>query len=314
MSSRPQGKALIVEDEEAWVDILAGQLRRAGYPFDCAPDPESAVSLLNSAPDDYGLVLLDAHFGQELHDLRPVLRVLQTLSELQFGGRVVVISGVYDEDELRHRLARFQPVISSYLRKADVTPERIRAAIHSATAQTQVGPAPMETLDRDLVEDWRLYKSGRRDATGKWFEDFVARFLNQSPYLHPEGERRRRTRTGEIDLVVRTTPTHGTLFQRIGDTLLVECKDREDKADKDAILSLERKLSNALCPFGLLFSRAGVTGRTEQDSAEEAIRQAYDNGHYILVFTDADIDAVFGQQVALYTLLETKWAALRFRI
>ncbi len=86
-----QARALIVEDSEAWQQILTELLEDAGLAVDVASDFEQAVALLRAKP--HRLAVIDLSLAGRDHRNREGLQVLSTLQRLDPTCRAVMLTG-----------------------------------------------------------------------------------------------------------------------------------------------------------------------------------------------------------------------------
>jgi predicted helicase len=108
--------------------------------------------------------------------------------------------------------------------------------------------------------------------------------------------------TGEIDVAFTVKQINGTLFENLGDMLLVECKNWSVKVDKKEITDFIAKLSRVRANVGILFSRGEIT-----TNAKDEIRAEWrQTGRIIIVITSVDLDKIIlGEN--LYDLLERRF-------
>jgi len=134
---------------------------------------------------------------------------------------------------------------------------------------------------------------------GKIFEDLAIQLFD-SPYL--KFYERNVYNTGEIDVAFTVKQINGTLFENLGDMLLVECKNWSVKVDKKEITDFIAKLSRVRANVGILFSRGEIT-----TNAKDEIRAEWrQTGRIIIVITSVDLDKIIlGEN--LYDLLERRF-------
>lgn len=123
-------------------------------------------------------------------------------------------------------------------------------------------------------------------------------------------DRKLRTVTGEIDLVVENS-SHQPAVNCHSRYFLVECKNWDETVGAKALRDFAGKLNSAKCNLGIIFARNGVSG-SENENAMGVINDAFkDDGTTIVVFTWRDLlDIREGK--SFYQILEQKIFNRRF--
>ncbi len=91
MSEAPRGRALVVEDEAAWQEILGEILEDMGLQVDRAADYQAALACLWSGP--YRAAVVDLSLNAGSHDNRDGLRVLDAVRRYSPGCVAVLLTG-----------------------------------------------------------------------------------------------------------------------------------------------------------------------------------------------------------------------------
>ncbi len=91
MSEAARGRALVVEDEAAWQDILTEILADMGLQVDRAADYQAGLACLWSGP--YRVAVVDLSLSAGSHDNRDGLRVLDAVRRYSPGCVAVLLTG-----------------------------------------------------------------------------------------------------------------------------------------------------------------------------------------------------------------------------
>jgi Holliday junction resolvase-like predicted endonuclease len=102
---------------------------------------------------------------------------------------------------------------------------------------------------------------------------------------------RKRTATGEIDLIIRNVNEH-PLFRSLGTHILVECKSSEEPVSKKEIVDFIDKVKSHRCRSGILVTPSRVSGKSGRDASGK-IKEAFDrNGTILMTFTLEDLERI----------------------
>ncbi len=117
---------LVVDDDQDISDIIAFNIKKAGFRVETAQDGVAAIGKIPVVKPD--LIILDL--------MLPMFSGLDVLEQLQAGAMaripVIVITGVYAQASLRERLARYPDVVE-FIEKP-VKADRLNAAVRKALA------------------------------------------------------------------------------------------------------------------------------------------------------------------------------------
>jgi hypothetical protein len=96
--------------------------------------------------------------------------------------------------------------------------------------------------------------------------------------------------------------------------VLVECKNWERRVGAPDIKKFAANVRAASCHSGIVATRTGITGRTDElTDARYTIRRHYHrDGIVIIVLAEDDVDRMIHGQVAVPDLLLSKYEAIRF--
>jgi DNA-binding NarL/FixJ family response regulator len=142
-------RALIVEDEPAWQQIVAEILIESGLEVDVANDVDSAIAVLRQAP--HRLAVVDLALGEGMAANKDGLQVLEAVRRQDPGCKTILLTG-YATVELAVRVLTEYGVLSC-LQKANFDRGEFRnlvsqalaiAPVHSAAADhgSMTGPLP----------------------------------------------------------------------------------------------------------------------------------------------------------------------------
>lgn len=123
----------------------------------------------------------------------------------------------------------------------------------------------------------------------------------------------RRTNTAEIDRIASIKAIPATFVQEWGSYLIIECKNWEIPVGSKEISRLGDNIDKAGCKVGVLFSKKGVTGRSNNDrDAVREIRSQYERyRRIIIVFSEKDLNEI-AEGKNFLTMMEKKYRDLRF--
>ncbi|RKX91687.1 MAG: hypothetical protein DRP84_11230 [Spirochaetes bacterium] len=136
----------------------------------------------------------------------------------------------------------------------------------------------------------------------------LAKKLLESPYLKII-DTKKRTSTGEIDIVFEVKKFEGTIFHNFSDILIVECKNWEMKVSANELRSFADKMRDTDTTVGIFFSRYGITGDSEfVRDAKGIIRDKWKTERkIIIVLTYNDLRNVIEKGMNFYKLLKEKY-------
>lgn len=98
----------------------------------------------------------------------------------------------------------------------------------------------------------------------------------------------RRTRTGEIDRIVRNNRLDHPFFVWIGEYFIIEAKNWRDSIAAREVRVLSTRMRESDCRLGILMTRKGLTS-----DAQEQVRAAYLRDKIVIVtFDDTDYDSI----------------------
>lgn len=124
----------------------------------------------------------------------------------------------------------------------------------------------------------------------------------------------KRTDTAEIDRIVSVKAIPGIFVQEWGSYLAIECKNWGKPAGSSIISRLGNNMDKAGCKVGVLFSKKGVTGKSngDKDAAREMRSQFERHKCIIIVFSQKGLEEI-AQGENLLTMMEQKCRELRFK-
>ena len=102
-----QGRILIADDEETFLNSMADLLRQAGYQCDCAPNAIVAAELLRNA--NYDLLIADIKMEGNFE-----LELIRDLPQLAEGMSVILVTGY---PSLKSAIQSLQLPVVAYLIK-----------------------------------------------------------------------------------------------------------------------------------------------------------------------------------------------------
>jgi len=163
--------------------------------------------------------------------------------------------------------------------------------------------ADLINLLKDITNDNEMSSREKGDKL-----EYLAKKLLESPYLKFINMKKR-TSTGEIDLVFEVKKFEGTLFQDFSDILIVECKNWNNKVGAKEIEAFAYKMKDTNTNVGIIFSRYGITGDPEfVRDAKGVIRDSWKRDKMIIiVLTYDDLRNVIEKGMNFYNLLKERY-------
>src|ERR1039457_3374791 len=135
---------------------------------------------------------------------------------------------------------------------------------------------------------WLLSKLGAGD--GKALERLAHYLLNCIPGFR--AKMRMRTPSTDYDVYCAVEGPTYAFRSDLGRYFICECKDWASPADVTAILKFSSVLRTRKCQFGIIFSRHGLTGPGNLESAKRELLKLNEHGVIILIITEADLKEV----------------------
>lgn len=145
----------------------------------------------------------------------------------------------------------------------------------------------------NLLEDFSEVLLGSIDG-------FIVRY-KRSWAMAPES-----LREHDYDLLIHNV---SSIFPELGNYILVECKDWNEKVGYDEIAKFLHKLHSRKCDTGIIIALNNVTHETFNPT----IKRAYDqDGITVIVLDFKDIEKVLKLKMNLASLLRRKYENARF--
>lgn len=137
----------------------------------------------------------------------------------------------------------------------------------------------------------RRLMQGLGDGTGKTLERLAAYLMSCMPGCRVK--RRERSSSTDYDLVCSIEGPDVDFRSDLGRYFVCECKDWNSPADFSAMAKFCRVLDSIKARFGILFSKAGMTGAGKSKDAErEQLKVFQDRGMVLLVVDEGLINRV----------------------
>lgn len=166
---------------------------------------------------------------------------------------------------------------------------------------------------QELLE--RIKQPSRSNIDGKELEHFASYMLGSIPGF--EIELRKQTKDYHFDGFIRNRGPRWDFRSDLGNYVLVECKDWEKPAGVDTISYFAHKLQLHDCRAGILFSKTGITGESENKKddprygALTLLKSYHHAGRIIMVLNENDFkEAAEGKN--LIQILQSKYEQVRF--
>ena len=147
------------------------------------------------------------------------------------------------------------------------------------------------------------------DGTGKHLERLAHYILESMPGCR--AYMRKRSQSTDYDVVCTLEGPNEDFRSELGRYFICECKDWSTPADFSAFAKFCYVLDSVKCRFGILFSKAGITGTSKAKNAERAqIKVFQDRGMVVIVISEKDLQEI-ASGANLITLLRSKYEAVR---
>lgn len=122
---------------------------------------------------------------------------------------------------------------------------------------------------------------------------------------------RMRSVSTDYDVVCAPEGIQYDFRSELGRYFLCESKDWKTPADVTVVTKFASVLRSAKCCFGMVFSKAGVTGRGKGTDAERELLKTYQSADIlIVVFSEADLNLV-ANGTSFLSLLRQKYEQIR---
>jgi ActR/RegA family two-component response regulator/Holliday junction resolvase-like predicted endonuclease len=290
-------RALIVEDDRRWLNILMRLFSEAGFEVWGVTNAFEARAQLRDRRFDVATIdlILDQFDFSESG-----LEVVDALKSVGDSTYILLISAWSRDTELRTNLKRWPSI--EFIPKSEFS----RTTVQQLLARAQQRPAadsPSEApADQNLPALWSHVLQDT-NVKGKLLEEFAACLLSTVPGFELV-ERNYRTASSEIDLVFAIRHAMGDMFSDWGSLLLVECRNRSKAVDAKAIRDFSRKIQNADARVGLILSPKGITGSGLRDATAEVRTFFIETKRRVLVLNDKDIEAHLEGRIGIVQLLD----------
>ncbi|MDQ1354721.1 MAG: hypothetical protein QG657_5030 [Acidobacteriota bacterium] len=150
---------------------------------------------------------------------------------------------------------------------------------------------------------------GEQKEKGKALEELVTYlFSAYKPYF--EVRTQVRSRTSALDLHLWFKPGDDPQLKKLGEEIIVECKNWRNPVGKPEINDLAGDMVSRKCKTGILISREGITGHGFKDAeGQRIIWFLSENNLIILVITFKDLESI-GKGKNLVDLIKDKYSEL----
>lgn len=121
-------------------------------------------------------------------------------------------------------------------------------------------------------------------------------------------------KTYENDLLVRNLfPTNHISAELLGRNFLVECKNWEEKVGSPVVGYFLYKMHLLHCPFGVIFSKKGITGGEDNKNANNLIARAFHNDNSLcIILSLKDIQNIAQEEFTFWQILIDKIKVAQF--
>lgn len=146
-------------------------------------------------------------------------------------------------------------------------------------------------------------------GTGQVMEQLAKYLLGAIPGCRALS--RQRSHSTDYDVVCVTEGVDLDFRSDLGRYFVCECKDWADPVNFSAFAKFCRVLDSVNCNFGIILSRAGITGEhRERDAELEQIKVYQDRGMVIIVIDEEDLRSI-AKGANLITILRRKYEKTR---
>lgn len=146
MTAKPSPRAIVIEDDSSWQQILSEILSDSGLTVDVADNLEDALKLLKAEP--HRLALVDLSLESSDHNNEDGLHVLEAIKRLDPGCQSILLTGFATVELAVSVLTEFGAF--SFLRKESFNRAQFRDLISQALVaapKSQVEPAELKPAD-----------------------------------------------------------------------------------------------------------------------------------------------------------------------
>jgi len=120
-----------------------------------------------------------------------------------------------------------------------------------------------------------------------------------------------RTRTGELDRIIRNENSGHPFLSGLGSHILIECKNWSKKVGSSHIRIFVDKMAEHRLTAGIMLTRNGITGNDSRDAKGRIVSKFQEDGTITIVLTKEDLERVIGCY-NLIRLLKEKAEDIRF--
>jgi hypothetical protein len=150
---------------------------------------------------------------------------------------------------------------------------------------------------------------GLGDGTGKTLEMLAQYLLSCMPGCRTR--RRARSESTDYDIVCTIEGPDLDFRSELGRYFVCECKDWAEPADFTTMAKFCRVLDSTKAKFGILFSRSGLSGYTQNTYAEREQLKVFQDRGIVIVVLDAGDLASIASGVNLISLLRDRYEQVR---
>ena len=161
----------------------------------------------------------------------------------------------------------------------------------------------------------RIDSAKTTDEKGKSLEDLAFYLLFLLPGCIPRKRMLAEKRIFESDIVVHNLSLSSNLTtDLLGRHFLIECKNKEDKANVADIGYFLYRMKLTHTNFGIIFSKGGISGMMRNEAGYELIRRAFhEDSSVCIVIDDEDFKMLeTGDETYFWVMLLRKIEELRF--
>ena len=126
---------------------------------------------------------------------------------------------------------------------------------------------------------------------GRALENLTEKLFNMIPGFRVAGMNVE-TEAEEIDLVVEINSNNMDILEILGTIFIVECKNRIEKVSSEQITSFKEKIKIKKLRGGVIISREGFTGQSQDKSAKRKIRDCIIEDIVILTLEKNDLEKI----------------------
>ena len=265
-----QHSVLIIDDEKNFTKIISKIItkERPNINIYTASEEEEILHKIENLY--YNIVFVDLRMDDFEFDGIDLIKKIPKVNPF---AKIIVISGYIDDYKMVINLFRENNKIIDIISKGDLKVlkpriiETIDLIIEEYENKPELNKKALENLFANAVNETNNYLKGTK------FEDFAVLLFNQMGFLNIS-KRSNDKSLNEVDLIIRNE-INDLFFQKFSPYILVECKNRTEKVDKNDFIQFYSKLenTNGLSNLGIIITSNTISRNTYIEAVRTSNRK-----------------------------------------